>query len=85
MSRLEIADKSGCSASGSVRLDGHDISHALRGLRLNMMVGELNIAELDVDVVAVELTSVDAEVKAHIPADTHDLLVRLGWTPPEET
>lgn len=81
--RLEITSRGVVGPASTVQLDGVDISNALRGLRLNMAVGDVASAELDVMVV--ETTAVDIEATAHIPPEARDLLIRLGWTPPEDS
>jgi hypothetical protein len=64
-----------------VRLDGEDISRALVGVRLNLGVGVLPQATLDV--LVHDLTT-ETEGQVVLPEATRDLLVRLGWTPPAE-
>lgn len=81
--KLEISSPRAVGCDATVRLDGVDISNTLRGLRLSMSCTDVTTVELDVAVV--ETTDLSAPVSAHIPAETRDLLVRLGWTPPEET
>lgn len=78
--RLEI---SGTPAGGDckVRLDGQEVQRALRGLSLDMRDhDELPTATLDVMVV--EVPGVDTRVQAVVAPEAHELLVRLGWTPP---
>lgn len=65
-----------------VSLDGAEIQNELRGLRLHMAADRITTVELDVSVV--DMTEVDTEVKAFIPAGTRDLLIKIGWTPPAE-
>jgi hypothetical protein len=67
----------------TIELDGNDIADAVRGLRLDMHVGAVTVAELDV--VVVDQTEIASEVKARIPDGTRSLLIALGWTPPEVT
>lgn len=64
-----------------VELDGHDISHALTGLRLSLDSGP--VGEVRLDVIAEELET-HSDVIVLLPDATKDLLVRLGWTPPAE-
>lgn len=78
---LEISSKRPVGCDATVRLDGVDISNTLRGLRLSMSCTDVTTVELDVAVI--ETTELSAEVSAHIPDTTRDLLIRLGWTPPE--
>jgi len=66
-----------------VEVNGHDISTALRGLSLELSVGNLPKVELDLCVVDVTDFAM-TEVQLHIPDDVRDALVKLGWTPPPE-
>lgn len=65
---------------GMIKIDGVDLSHATRGVRLTSQVGSLTELELDL----VVLTEVTADVRVAIPQATRDALTELGWTPPEE-
>lgn len=64
-----------------VELDGHEISHALTGLRLNLDTSP--IGEVRLDVIAEEVQT-HTDVIVLLPEATKELLVRLGWTPPAE-
>jgi hypothetical protein len=82
MSRIEISG-TGLPGGTAVRLDGQDIINAVRGLKLALGVGQLPELELDVvirDAVELELQ----DVQVYLPNSTRELLVRLGWTPPDE-
>lgn len=65
-----------------VELDGVDVSRALLGLTLRLRAGDMPTAVLDV--IAEEIPTELAEVRACLPEATKDLLIRLGWTPPVE-
>jgi hypothetical protein len=65
-----------------VWLDGHDVSHALVGADVRIHLGELPQAELQVRVI--EYDTLVEPARVGIPAATHDLLVKLGWTPPHD-
>lgn len=82
MAALEI---SGVPALGTckVLLDGTDVADALRGLTLDMGAHD-DLPTATLDVLVTELPGVDTEVRAVIAPEAHDLLVRLGWTPPTE-
>lgn len=82
MSRLEIVTKGPSGDGAVVRLDGTEIQNALRGLSLDMEVGEITTARLDV--LVVDTTDFDGDVSAHIPEAARELLIKLGWTPPPE-
>jgi hypothetical protein len=63
---------------GNIRIDGQDVSKAVRGFQLESRVGEVTTLVLDLVMVRAEI-----EVDTVIVPQTYDLLVRLGWTPPE--
>lgn len=66
---------------GRVEVDGHDITDTVRELTLQAGVGRIPQLVLDLRIHNAET---EAEVVAHIPADTAATLVALGWTPPDE-
>lgn len=68
-------------AGAVIELDGQDISNAVGRVSVEMRAGDIPRAVL---YVSVGTTADLGEVTAHIPAEAHDLLVKLGWTPPEE-
>jgi hypothetical protein len=65
-----------------VELDGHDIANAILGLTVAFKGGEMPTASLDL--VLDEIPTETEDVRVHLPDETRDLLVRLGWTPPAE-
>ena len=67
--------------TGTITVDGHDISHCVRGFTLTADVGHL--PALDLDVVLHE-ADVDGQALITIPARTAVLLTALGWTPPAD-
>ena len=67
--------------TGRLHLDGQDISQVLDGVDLKLRPGCL--PEVTLGVIVHDLTT-EVEAKVVIPQETHDLLVRLGWTPPAE-
>lgn len=70
--------------SHRVIVDGVDLSHGLSGLSLMMNAG--HVPELALDVRLIEVTELkDVEAKVILHPGTHEVLVALGWTPPEET
>lgn len=66
--------------AGTVEVDGHDISDAVRGFTLSGKVGHRPRLDLELCVYTSEASSGDVQV--HIPDDTAATLVALGWTPP---
>lgn len=63
-------------------LDGRDISHGVTDLVVRLGVGEVARAELDL--VLLDTTRIDSpDTEITIPVSTHEVLVALGWTPPE--
>ncbi|MFE2140196.1 hypothetical protein ACFXA3_00250 [Streptomyces sp. NPDC059456] len=66
-----------------VLVDGVDIAQGLAGLSLRMSVGMIPRLDLDLQLIDVtQLGSIEAEVM--LTRATHEALVALGWTPPEE-
>ncbi|MFC4034554.1 hypothetical protein ACFO3J_24200 [Streptomyces polygonati] len=67
-----------------VIVDGVDLSRGLTGLSLRIGIG--SVPELTLDVQLIDISELkDIEAKVLIAPATHDALVTLGWTPPEET
>lgn len=69
-------------AHQTVHLDGVDITHAFRGVKVTVGVGHLPVAELDV--LLFEFDTVTEGTTVHLPEATRTALLALGWTPPEE-
>jgi hypothetical protein len=67
---------------GTVEVDGHDISDAVRGFTLSGEVGHRPRLGLELCVYTSEADGDDVQV--HIPDDTAAALVALGWTPPDD-
>lgn len=64
-------------------LNGTDISDQVTGLNLYVEPGTLaQRLELYLQPGSFAVELLDTEV--YVDADTHDLLVRLGWTPPAQ-
>jgi hypothetical protein len=69
--------------TAEVLLNGQDIANALTGLTLDMGVGKVPTATLDL--LLIDTTKVqDAETRIFIPDATREALLALGWTPPTE-
>lgn len=68
--------------TGTVELDGQDISHAVQDVAVKMHAGDTPQVTLGLALHALDESDLDAEVR--IPDATRDLLVSLGWTPPGE-
>lgn len=69
-------------ARHSVHLDGVDIGGALTGLTVRIDAGDGPLAVLDVR--ASELSADLGDAHLHLPDATRDLLIRFGWTPPQD-
>lgn len=67
----------GLNGRGNVKLDGADVSNAIRGFVLESGVGNITMT-LDLVILAAEV-----EADTVIVPKAYDLLVRLGWTPPD--
>ena len=73
----------GHGVEAKVELNGDDISNAVSGLDLKMAVGELPLLKLGV--LVMDLSNEIDGVTVEIPEETASLLVKLGWTPPEDS
>jgi len=65
---------------GRVELDGVDISHAVSGLTYIAASNDIGRLELRVPIIKGEITA--EEVVVHIPSETREFLISLGWAPP---
>ncbi|MEV4096969.1 hypothetical protein [Streptosporangium saharense] len=82
MNRIEISG-TGLQGGTTVRLNGQDIAQDLRGLSLAL--GTDRFPKVELDLAVFEVVQLDLEdVQVHIPTSTHELLTRLGWTPPPD-
>lgn len=75
--RAEV--KLGPVGTGSVVLDGVDVSGGVAGVSLDSRVGQLTRLRLELPAVEFDFSGA---VCVEIPAEVHDALVALGWTPP---
>ncbi|MCW2920025.1 MAG: hypothetical protein JWN52_8093 [Actinomycetia bacterium] len=66
-----------------IELDGTDISNALFGISLHGRAGAGFSATLDMRAFEVDTESEDVDVQ--LPDTAREVLVKLGWTPPEGT
>lgn len=82
--RLEIiCDGHIPAGTAKVVLDGQEIQNALRGVTLTMGMHEVT-AHLDLAVT--EFTRFEgSDVQIQIRDEVRDLLIRHGWTPPDES
>lgn len=65
-----------------VKLDGEDISSAIRGLSFTVDAGDLPTVDLQLAVFEIEADG-GFEARVHIAEETVELLKRLGWASPE--
>lgn len=80
MARVEITSKGG--TDGTVHLDGHDISRAVRGVIVDVHV-ESGRPQVTLELGVYEIERLDLEeAEVRITTATRDALVKLGWTPP---
>lgn len=80
--KLEISG-SGLPGGTEIRLDGQDIVNAVRGVSLTMGVDQSPTLELDIS--HVEVTRLELEdVEVTLPTATRELLIDMGWTPPQD-
>lgn len=65
-------------------IDGIDISQQVLGMNLSIQADQGNVPELVVRILPHNL-SIDVDAfSVHLIEENHELLVRLGWTPPPE-
>lgn len=69
---------------GKILLDGEDISSAVQAFTVEASCSEVTRVTLDIPVVA-KAEVVDSMADVFIADEARDLLIKLGWTPPEET
>ncbi|MCX4780067.1 hypothetical protein [Streptomyces sp. NBC_01264] len=69
------------SRGGTVEIAGHNVSHAVRGLRLEQTAAG-GPPRITLDIVVWE-AEVDGEATVTVPQPTAELLVSLGWVPPQ--
>lgn len=81
MAKIEISG-TGLPGGTTIRMDGQDIAPALRGLTLAMDAEELPTLQLNLACLEIEQLTLDG-VRVMLPTATRDLLISLGWTPPE--
>lgn len=80
-STLRISRRAG-GVGHHVELDGHDIANSVLGMSLEFKAGHETTATLHL--VLDEIPAETDEARVHLPDKTRDLLVRLGWTPPQD-
>lgn len=73
---------SGGPGTYSVLLDEHEIATALRRVTFDSGEPGPDLPKVTLDL-SVWCPEIDSEAEVLIPGPTRDLLVRLGWTPPE--
>ncbi|MDG4796216.1 hypothetical protein [Micromonospora sp. WMMD1082] len=67
---------------GRVALDGKDVSGGVHGFTVTAALGEVTRLELDLSLF--DVTTFDsAQTEVLIPEATRELLVGLGWIPPD--
>lgn len=64
---------------GTIKIDGQDVSTAVRRIELAHQAWDL--PEIELTLLAVS-HAVDAQARVHIDSASRDLLIALGWTPP---
>lgn len=65
---------------GTITVDGHDVSNAVRGYTVSQRAG--GRADVLLDLVVVDLTADVEKANVHINQYAADLLMLAGWTPP---
>jgi hypothetical protein len=80
--KLEI-EGNGLPGQTAIRLDGHDLTPTVRGLRLTMDIRSGPAVELDLPMPDVNMIAID-QVEVSLPDELVALLLHLGWSPPGE-
>lgn len=70
------------TGSGSIHLDGTDISDVTCGFEILSRVNDRTWIRLDVLVDEVNVSAEDADL--FLPGPARELLIRHGWTPPAD-
>lgn len=79
---VEIVGRDGTGQTARLVVDGHDISHATTGLRLDINTRKAH--SLTVDLVGLPVVAHLEGVKVFVDKETAEVLTWLGWTPPPE-
>lgn len=74
---------SGTGLEATLTLDGQDIARYVTGLNLSIDA-KTHMQHLELYLIPGALDVELRDTDVFIDARTHDLLVRLGWTPPTE-
>lgn len=83
---IKLVIKVNRSGQGTVELDGTDLSKAVRAVEFRASARDEVFASLELCVDEIEITqlgSAEAEVLVNLPDDVINVLIQLGWTPPE--
>lgn len=81
MSKADIEIK-GAGYDGHILINGHDVTHQTRSVTIKSAVGE--VTQVTLDLVVLDSTRIQSDhTEVFIPADTAELLVKAGWTPPD--
>lgn len=68
-------------AGHEVLVDGHDLSHAIQTLSLDMRAGQMPRVDLMLNIFDVTQFG-DAEMRLAFAPGVEEALIALGWTPP---
>jgi hypothetical protein len=75
----DAAIRVGTPGDTTVRVDGHELTDAVRALSIDAVAGARARLTLDLLVHPIE---VDGEMTVGLPGQTYAALIALGWTPP---
>lgn len=81
MALHDVVLRLGTPGDSLIRVDGHDLTNAVRAVNVDSTAVDKPRVTLDLLVHPVE---VRGETTVHIPDATRDALVALGWTPPAD-
>lgn len=74
---------SGLPGDTRVELDGVDVARGLKGLTLTLDAADDDRPRAVLDVLLWELDTELDGVQFAVPSKTREVLIQLGWTPPE--
>ena len=82
MKTNKITINSGPLGTGTIHLDDTDISNAVRGIDVRLRPGDFPEVTLELGVTEIYRLSAE-EPDVLIDGHVRDVLIKLGWTPPQ--
>lgn len=76
--QIKLSDK---ESENKVILDGVNYVDSIKSVTLHASPNERRLV---VEAMVWERVDVEGEMTVEVPQETHELLVKMGWTPPKE-